>query len=98
MPYKDKARARQYQREWVRKQRQNASSEKKLKHPPDFKFENAQDLTQVLEVVINEVLNAKMEAAMRGRCIAQLVQTSIKLLEVGDLEARLSALEARLGV
>lgn len=48
--------------------------------------------------MINEVLNAKMEAAMRGRCIAQLVQTSIKLLEVGDLEARLSTLEARSGV
>jgi hypothetical protein len=39
-----------------------------------------------------------MEAATRGRCIAQLVQTSIKLLELGDLEERLSAIEERLRV
>jgi hypothetical protein len=46
---------------------------------------------------MNEVLNANIEAAMRGRCIAQLVQTSIKLLEVSDIEARLSALETLVG-
>jgi hypothetical protein len=55
-------------------------------------------LAPVLEAVINEVLDAKMEAATRGRCIAQLVQTSIKLLELGDLEERLSAIEERLRV
>jgi hypothetical protein len=98
MPYKDKTRAREYQREWARKQRDNASSANFLEPSQDFTFESANDLAPVLEAVINEVLDAKMEAATRGRCIAQLVQTSIKLLELGDLDARLSALEARLGV
>jgi hypothetical protein len=98
MPYKDKTRAREYQREWARKQRENASSANFLEPSQDFKFESAEDLAPVLEAVITEVLDAKMEAAARGRCIAQLVQTSIKLLELGDLDARLSALEARLGV
>jgi uncharacterized small protein (DUF1192 family) len=41
------------------------------------------------------VLQAKMEAAVRGRCIAQLVQTAIKLLEVGEVEDRIAKLESR---
>jgi hypothetical protein len=101
MPYKDKNKARAYQREWARKQarkqRENASLAGKLEPIPNFKIKSPQDLKPVLEAAINEVLNAKCEPLMRGRCISQLVLTSLKLLEVSDIETRLSALETRLG-
>ena len=80
MPFKEADKQREYAREWARKQRKKASTGKnKIELSGDFSFklETAQDLTIVLEVVINEVLQAKMDAAVRGRCIAQLVQTSI---------------------
>lgn len=97
MPFKDRNKARAYQREWSRKQRLNVSSGKKIEPSLNVKLESAKDLVPVLEAAINEVLNATIEPAMRGRCIAQLAQTTIKLLELDDLEERLSAIEARLG-
>lgn len=66
MPYKDNSRAGEYQREWARKRRKKARSEKYLVEP-SFKLETSQDLTLALEAVINKVLNAKMEAAVRGQ-------------------------------
>ena len=95
MPFKDANKQRECAREWARKQRKTANSGKKLELSQDFKLETAQDLTLVLEAVINDVLKAKMDAAVRGRCIASLVQTSIKLLEVGEIEERVEALEKR---
>ena len=96
MPFKDANKQRECAKEWARKQRKTANSGKKIELPQDFKLETARDLTLVIETVINEVLQAKMEAAVRGRCIAQLVQTAIKLLEAGEVEDRLTKLEARL--
>jgi len=95
MPFKDANKQRECAKEWARKQRKTANSGKKIELPQDFKLETAQDLTLVLEAVINDVLKAKMDAAVRGRCIASLVQTSIKLLEVGEIEERVEALEKR---
>jgi len=98
MPFKDADKQREYAREWARKHRKKASAGKnKIELSEDFKFklEAPQDLTLVLEAVINDVLKAKMDAAVRGRCIASLVQTSIKLLEVGEIEERVEALEKR---
>jgi hypothetical protein len=59
---------------------------------------NAPGSQKVLEAVVNEVLRVKMDAAALGCCIAQLVQTSINLLEVGDIDQRLQAIERRLGI
>ena len=95
MPFKDANKQRECAKEWARKQRKTANSGKKIELPQDFKLETAQDLTLVFEAVINDVLKAKMDAAVRGRCIASLVQTSIKLLEVGEIEERVEALEKR---
>ena len=98
MPFKDVDKQREYAREWARKHRKKASAGKnKIELSEDFKFklQAPHDLTLVIETVINEVLQAKMEAAVRGRCIAQLVQTAIKLLEVGEVEDRIAKLESR---
>jgi hypothetical protein len=98
MGYKDADKQREYAREWAAKQRKKASAGKnkiELSEDFNFKLETAHDLTLVIETVINEVLQAKMEAAVRGRCIAQLVQTAIKLLEVGEVEDRIAKRESR---
>lgn len=46
-------------------------------------------MTDVLEAVIDEVMAATMDTAVRGRVIAALVQTAVKLLELGDINQRL---------
>ena len=53
----------------------------------------AKDLLEVLRRQINAIQEANGEVIFRGRSIAYLVGVAVKVLEVGNVEERLAALE-----
>jgi hypothetical protein len=69
MPYEDPAKKKAYMREWNARHRKNGLIPKKRER---FSLKTTRDLTRVLESVIDEVLNAEMDVAVRGRCIGSL--------------------------
>jgi len=94
-PYKDPNKQRDYQRNWAR----SRVSTKASKSEPGLKWrlETADDLKGVLEAVVSELMGAEdLDLGVKGRVIASLLSVGVKLLEVGNLEERLSKLEAKM--
>ena len=59
-------------------------------------LESIKDLRRILEVAVIDVLGLENSIA-RGRALSNLVQVGAKLLEVGELEDRLAAIENAMG-
>lgn len=60
----------------------------------DFRLESIKDIKGVLERVVNELLaDFDIDLVLRAKVISQLLTTSCKILQVGEYEARLQALE-----
>jgi hypothetical protein len=92
MPFKDKDKAREYQREYQRRRRSRVG----LTDPSKtLQLETLDDLRLVFERITSEVLNAEdLDLGVKGRIIGQLLAVGIKLIEGSDLERRITALES----
>lgn len=99
MPYKDPHKQREYQRECQRRRRAQATGLSNADKPTrTYSLTRLEDLRGVLEKVTGEVMNADLDAGVKGRVIAQLLTAGIKLFEKTDLELRIAALEMGAGV
>jgi hypothetical protein len=95
MPFKDKNKAREYQREYQRRRR-STSKGGLTGVPQTLKLATLDDLLAVLERITGEILNADyLDLGVRGRILAQLLTVGIKLVEQTDIERRIEVLEAR---
>lgn len=92
MPFKDKDKAREYQREYQRRRRSRVG----LTDPSKtLQLETLDDLRLVFERIASEVLNAEdLDLGVKGRVLGQLLAVGIKLVEGTDLERRIEALES----
>jgi hypothetical protein len=95
MPIKDPIKRREYQRQWARKNRQIGSSTYKIDLTREFKLETAHDLRACLEQVTNEVLHSDIDVGAKGRVMAALLSVGVHIIEISDLDARLTAVEER---
>lgn len=60
----------------------------------DFHLESVKDIKGVIERVVNELLaDPNIDLVLKAKVISQLLTTSCKILQVGELEERLQALE-----
>jgi len=96
-PFASKMAARTYQRKYQREKRSEAKAAGMVNHL-DFKLSSIEDLRWVFEQIISEVLPAEMDLGIKGRVVAQLINAGCKLLEQSELEARMTAVEERLGI
>ena len=97
MPYKDKDKAREYQREWQRKRRSKSNNMVgSTDQDTTLQLDTLEDLRAVLERITGEVLyDTSLDLGVKGRIIAQLLTVGIRLIEGTDLEHRITALEER---
>jgi hypothetical protein len=60
-------------------------------------LDNVTGIRRVIEVVTFDALGMESSSVARGRLLIAAMQTATKLLETGELEERLEAVEAALG-
>jgi len=96
MPIKDPIKRREYQRLWARKHRSIASSTYKIDLTTEFRLETAHDLRACLEQVTNEVIHSDIDIGAKGRVMAALLSVGLRIIEISDLDARLTAVEQRI--
>lgn len=96
MPYKDVKKQRQYQREYNKKRRGGIN---KNIATAQTRIETAEDLRLLLQNVVDVISNSKDELELEAwaRILLKAVEVGLKLVEVTDLEKRLTALEVHLG-
>lgn len=101
MPYRDLERRRGYMRDYQRLRRAG-KTRKTLANPvtPLFRTKSVEDVTLLLDESLCEVraIQDKSPGTIlaKARAIGSLALVLLKALEVGQLEARVSALEAAL--
>jgi hypothetical protein len=93
MPYKDKEKQKEYQRNWQRERR--ASSPGRVQSSTaDIK--TAQAMLDVLLDILDQLLMAEADLFMKARTIAYVVSVGLKGVEIAELEKRLLILEDRI--
>jgi hypothetical protein len=94
-PYKDPDMQKKAQREIMRRRRRGTSVGKQLDSKwLKFHLQSTEDLRQVAEEQIEIVRNSGADELVVAKTINQLLQTSIKLLELSELEDRVAEIEA----
>ncbi|MEW6080840.1 MAG: hypothetical protein AB1576_03495 [Bacillota bacterium] len=98
MPYKDKAKHREYAREWARQKKvQVGSKDGKAsvtsRFPNSIRLKTAEDVLDLLRQAIYDVQASDADALQRARCLAYVASTALRAVEVADLEGRVEALE-----
>ena len=99
MPFRDPEKRRAYQREYARRRRSGGEGPPpgQVVLPPPFRLKTARHVLALMEEQINAVrADPALSSVERARCIGQLANTALRAVQVGDLEARLEALEAAL--
>jgi len=97
MPYKDKNKARDYQREYQRKRRSKDGYSSKIGVTAEWKLSTADDLKSVLETIVSEIMSSdSLDIGVKGRVVASLLTVGVRLLEVGSIEERLERLESKM--
>ncbi len=102
MPFKDKLKQRTYQREYQRLRRAGQpSGSRGLEVIQAVKLEQtrtAHGLMHILGGLLREVLETREgDIFMRSRTAGYLISIGLRAVETADLEARLDAIERRLG-
>ncbi|MFC1906708.1 hypothetical protein ACFLW8_01295 [Chloroflexota bacterium] len=95
MPFKDKEKQKEYQRDWQRQRRAGTNEGFKVLrvHSPEA-VKTAHGLLGVLGHLLEEVLSTEQgDIFMRARTAAYLINIGLKAVEVADLEARITSLE-----
>jgi hypothetical protein len=95
MPYKDPEKRRQYQQEWQRARRLGSKTPPgQADLPAPFRLRVAEDLVSLLEEQIEAVREDQEAGTLaRARCMGYLVTVGLRVLEQGDLAARIERLE-----
>lgn len=101
MPYRDKERQRAYQREWQRA-RKAGQPTRTIARTLNLTYEEirtASALLTVLTGLIGQVLSSKQgDIFLKARTAGYLISIGLRAVEVVDLEARIAALEEKVGV
>jgi hypothetical protein len=94
MPYKNPEKQRQYQREYNKKRR-GGLIKKTATHKT--RVMTAEDLRVLLEEVVETVRQARddLELEAWARILLKGIEVGIKIVEVTDIDRRLTALEER---
>ena len=92
MPYKDKEKQAEYQREWQRMKKAGDNKTPGRTLNPE-QVRTAQGLLELLSDVIAEVRGTEADPFIRARCIGYLAAITIKTIETAVLEQRITALE-----
>jgi len=96
MPFKDKNKARKYQREYQRRRRSKVRRARVGLTHSCTSLKTLNDLRIVFERIANDVLDAEdLDLGVKGRVLAQLLKVGKDLIESTDLERRVEALEKR---
>ena len=93
MPYKDPEKVKEYQRNYQRQKRSAEVKQPEKKPLTAEEIATAAGLRDLLADVIAEVRAADLDTIIKARCIGYLAGVTLKAIEIGDLEARLIALE-----
>jgi hypothetical protein len=100
MPFKSDEDMKNYQRNYKRKLRSGADDSIKQTRETleaEYKIRTAEDLLKLAEDVINEVMAASIDVAVKARTISALLNSAIRLVEASNTETRIKALEDKLG-
>jgi hypothetical protein len=99
MPFADPQKARDYQREYRRRQRAAVRAGTPVDTLPEVRVETAGDVLLLLEGQVEAVLaDANVDSVMRARTVGYLCSVMLRAVEAKDLVARVEALEAVLKV
>jgi len=101
MPFKNEEDMQEYQRNYKRKLRSGAADVSDTKQTretldADYKIRTAEDLLNLAEDIINEVMAATIDVAVKARTISALLNSAIRLVEASNTETRIKALEDKL--
>jgi hypothetical protein len=96
VPYKDPARQQSYQREHKRLQRaEDCRTPGQTRVPIPFRLKTAADVLALLEEQVSAVRNDPEAGTLeKARVVGYLARISLKVIEAGDLAARIEAVEA----
>ena len=94
MPFKNKERQREYQRNWQRDRRAGVPSRRVQSSTQDIR--TAEGLLDALTGILAEVLEAEADLFMKARTAGFLISIGLKAVEIAELERRLTALEDRI--
>lgn len=98
MPYADPEKRKAYQRDYSRRRRAGLPGKSPSNLPRTLKVTTARDVLELLSETIGEVRKTKGETFVKARVIAYLAGVTLKAVETADIEARLEALEKKLGL
>jgi hypothetical protein len=97
MPYRDRNRANDYQREYRRARRSGDSCTIPCTTPIPlpFRLETAADVLALIEEQV-EAVRSETEAGTldKARCIGYLASVALKSIDAGNLAARIESVEA----
>ena len=92
MPYADPEKQRAAARESARRRRAGLAGEKK-RRTARMRLATAADVQRMLGQAANDIRALDCDPIARGRSLAYIAGVILKCLEVGELEARVAALE-----
>lgn len=101
MPYKDPEKRREYMRLYMRESRQVNKPVVKPILTPEWQFtriKTAKDILTLLERTLNEVMQSNTDVLSKARTVAYVAATTLKAIEITDLEERIAALEEQIGM
>jgi hypothetical protein len=96
LPYRDKNKQRDYQREYKRNKRRGSTTPPgSVDLPASFRLRTAQDLVDIIEQQIAAVQGDPTARTLdKARCVASLISVALRALDQRDLTLRVEALEA----
>ena len=102
MPFKDPERRRSYNRDYQRLRRSGQPTGSRgvevIRVSNLQQTETARGLLRILGGLISDVLESKQgDAFIKARTVAYVVSVALRAVETGNLETRVSNLEARIG-
>lgn len=97
MPYRDKTKARDYQREYRRTRRSGdaCTTPCTTPLPMPFRIKTATDVLDLIGEQISAVQTEPEAGALeKARCIGYLASVALKAIEAGNIAARIESLES----
>lgn len=99
MPYKDRARRREYDKAYKRKQRGKGLTKKGIDtRLSDTEIETAEDIRDLYNEAVTELRNAdssSLELEPKLRIKLRAVEIGLRVIEITDHEQRITALEEK---
>jgi hypothetical protein len=94
MPYLDPDKCKQVKRESARRRRAGSESPgDTLPLPEGIQFDTAQGWLEALDLVTRQVLSEQCDALARARTIAHLTSVGLRVLELVNVDDRITKLE-----